>query len=143
MAEFPELVTSMFLSGQEISDKGIYNVRFFIRGKPWVVTVDDYLLTYTLTNPDTMVFTRPDPVSGAMWSTILEKAWAKIAGNYELANGGYLESGLRSMTGVPVFTYWGDEILDTTESATLWATMKAADDVGYLLSAAVYTTVYG
>lgn len=57
MAEFPELVTSMFLSGQEISDKGIYNVRFFIRGKPWVVTVDDYLLTYTLTNPDTMVFT--------------------------------------------------------------------------------------
>ena len=73
-----------------------------------------------------------------MWSTILEKAWAKIAGNYELSNGGYLESGLRSFTGVPVFTYWGDEILNTTASATLWATMKAADDVGYLLSAAVY-----
>jgi calpain-5 len=75
-----------------------------------------------------------------MWSTIIEKAWAKIAGNYELANGGYLESGLRSMTGVPVFTYWGDDILNTTASAKLWATMKAADDVGYLLSAAVYQT---
>jgi hypothetical protein len=57
MAEFPELVTSMFLSGQEISDKGIYNIRFFIRGKPWVVTVDDYLLTYTLNTPDSLVFT--------------------------------------------------------------------------------------
>ena len=44
MAEFPELVTSMFISGQEISDKGIYNIRFFIRGKPWIVTIDDFLL---------------------------------------------------------------------------------------------------
>jgi hypothetical protein len=138
LAEFPELVTSIFLSGQTISDAGIYNVRFFIRGKPWVVTVDDYLLTNTNASPDTLVFTRPDPTTGAMWSTILEKAWAKIAGNYELSNGGYLENGLRSFTGVPVFTYWGDEILNTTASATLWATMKAADDVGYLLSAAVY-----
>ena len=77
-----------------------------------------------------------------MWSTLLEKAWAKIAGNYELSNGGYLESGLRSMTGVPVFTYWGDDYEDTTTAATLWATMKAADDIGYLLSAAVYYTDY-
>ena len=138
IAEFPELVTSMFLNGQEISDTGIYNVRFFIRGKPWVVSVDDYLLTYTLANPDRLVFTKPDPYTGAMWSTLLEKAWAKIAGNYELSNGGYLESGLRSMTGVPVFTYWGDDYLNTTASASLWSTMKAADDIGYLLSAAVY-----
>lgn len=128
----------MFLSGQEISDKGIYNVRFFIRGKPWIVTVDDYLLTNTMGSPYTLVFTQPDPVTGAMWSTILEKAWAKIAGNYELANGGYLENGLRSMTGVPVFTYWGDEILSDSDALTLWATMKAADDINYLLSAAVY-----
>ena len=70
----------------------------------------------------------------------MEKAWAKIAGNYELSNGGYLESGLRSMTGTPVFTYWGNDYQDSNDSATLWGTMKAADDVGYLLSAAVYVT---
>ena len=57
MAEFPELVTSMFLNGQEISDTGIYNLRFFIRGKPWVVSVDDYLFTHTIDDPDTLVFT--------------------------------------------------------------------------------------
>jgi hypothetical protein len=45
MAEFPELVTSLFISGQKISKEGIYNIRFYIRGKPWVVTVDDYMLT--------------------------------------------------------------------------------------------------
>jgi hypothetical protein len=45
MAEFPELVTSLFISGQKISKEGIYNIRFYIRGKPWVVTVDYYMLT--------------------------------------------------------------------------------------------------
>jgi hypothetical protein len=55
-----------------------------------------------------------------MWSTLLEKGWAKIAGNYELANGGYLETGLRTFTGAPVFTYWGDEILNSTAADTLW-----------------------
>ena len=80
-------------------------------------------------------------MTGALWSVILEKAWAKIGGNYELSNGGFLESGLRSMTGVPVFTYWGYYI-DTDEVALLlWDTMKAADDIDYLMSAAVYETV--
>jgi Ni/Co efflux regulator RcnB len=57
MAEFPELVTSMFLNGQEISDSGIYNVRFYIRGKPWVVSVDDYMLTNSAASPDVLIFT--------------------------------------------------------------------------------------
>ena len=87
MAEFPELVTSMFLSGQEISDKGIYNVRFFIRGKPWVVTVDDYLLT----KGNSLAFVRPHLNPGSLWMTLLEKAWAKVGGNYELINYGYTE----------------------------------------------------
>ena len=71
------------------------------------MTVDDYILANTLGDDPALVFTQPDPVTGALWSVILEKAWAKIGGNYELSNGGYLESGLRSVTGVPVFTYWG------------------------------------
>jgi len=45
IAEFPELVTDMFVSGNSISEKGIYNIKFYIRGKPWVVTIDDYMLT--------------------------------------------------------------------------------------------------
>lgn len=43
MAEFPELVRNTFVNSDK-NDEGIYNIRFFIRGKPWVVTIDDYLL---------------------------------------------------------------------------------------------------
>ena len=143
IAEFPELVTDMFVSGQTISDEGIYNIKFYVRGKPWIVTVDDYILANTLGDDPALVFTQPDPVTGALWSVILEKAWAKIGGNYELSNGGYLESGLRSVTGVPVFTYWGEEFTTDEEALLLWDTMKAADDIDYLMSAAVYATEDG
>jgi len=103
IAEFPHLVEEMFVSGNNITDNGIYNLKFFIRGKPWIVSVDDYMTVNTFSSK--LVFTQPDPYTGAMWSTIVEKAWAKIAANYENANGGYLETGLRTVSGAPVFSY--------------------------------------
>ena len=89
------------------------------------------------------MFTQPDPYSGSVWAALMEKAWAKIAGNYELSNGGYLESGVRSVSGVPVFTYWGYDIASEEEAITLWETMKAADNLDFLLSASVYFTNLG
>lgn len=40
-----------------------------------------------------------------MWAAILEKAWAKVKGNYLIADGGLVENGLHALTGVPVFRY--------------------------------------
>ena len=42
-AEFPDLVRGAFIN-PETNDQGIYGVKFYIRGKPWVVTVDDTML---------------------------------------------------------------------------------------------------
>lgn len=39
------------------------------------------------------------------WAMLLEKAWAKVRGNYESANGGFVETGLRSLVGCPVISY--------------------------------------
>jgi hypothetical protein len=41
IAEFPELVENIFLLGDSLNDNGIYALKFYIRGKPWVVSVDD------------------------------------------------------------------------------------------------------
>ena len=45
-AEWPELITDMFLTGTDMTgpDAGIIGVQFYIRGKPWVVTIDDKLI---------------------------------------------------------------------------------------------------
>lgn len=52
IAEFPDLVRSAFVDTSlqpqtNLNDEGILNVRFFIRGKPWIVTIDDTILFRT------------------------------------------------------------------------------------------------
>lgn len=44
LSEFPGLVQDIFLT-KEKNNAGIYALRFYVRGKPWVVTVDDAVLT--------------------------------------------------------------------------------------------------
>lgn len=39
----------------------------------------------------------------SLWGPILEKAWAKIMGNYDNANEGYIKNGISVLTGAPVF----------------------------------------
>jgi len=40
ISEFPELIKQIFVT-QEVNDAGIYALRLFIRGKPWIITIDD------------------------------------------------------------------------------------------------------
>ena len=49
-------------------------------------------------------FNQPDDTGKIMWAPILEKAWAKVKGNYEMTEGGFTVSGLRAVTGAPVST---------------------------------------
>ena len=51
VSEFPELIEDVFITDQK-NDAGIYKLRFFIRGKPWVVTIDDEMLIYKTTTWD-------------------------------------------------------------------------------------------
>lgn len=48
VAEWPELITDMFLTGTDMAavDSGLIGIRFYIRGKPWVVTLDDKLFFF-------------------------------------------------------------------------------------------------
>jgi len=43
IAEFPFLLKSAILT-HTVNNASVYAVRFYIRGKPWIVAVDDYLL---------------------------------------------------------------------------------------------------
>jgi hypothetical protein len=43
VATRPQILRDMFIT-QEKNDAGIHGLRFYIRGKPWVVDIDDHLL---------------------------------------------------------------------------------------------------
>ena len=51
------------------------------------------------------VFAQLDDDGKAIWGAVVEKAYAKVIGNYYKTNGGYLQNGLRVLTGSPVFSY--------------------------------------
>ena len=54
-----------------------------------------------------------------MWAPLLEKAWAKVKGNYVTADGGFLVSGIRALTGVPVFTYEANTVGTSAGAQTI------------------------
>jgi len=91
LAEFPELLDNIFLN--DINDSGIYALKFYIRGKPWIITVDDetihvaddYLLKPHINNSALFASIHGD----SLWVPIFEKAWAKMKGNYEASAGGW------------------------------------------------------
>lgn len=45
VAEFPFLIKNALLT-QTKNQASIYGFRFWIRGKPWVIAIDDYLYMY-------------------------------------------------------------------------------------------------
>jgi hypothetical protein len=82
IAEFPDIVKDVFLT-KEVNDEGIYAVKLFIRGKPWILTVDDTILRFKGGTP---YFSH---IGDYMWVPILEKAWAKMKGTYVRSSGGF------------------------------------------------------
>jgi len=40
-----------------------------------------------------------------MWAPLLEKAWAKITGNYIQSDGGLPTNTIHALAGIPVFKY--------------------------------------
>ena len=79
-----ERVTDLFLT-KEVNESGIYAVRFIINGEYKIITVDDYFVVNTDTGlPAFTMSTKP-----LIWPLILEKAWAKLNGNFESIITGY------------------------------------------------------
>ena len=64
------------------------------------MTIDDYLPCREEGGP---VFSLTS--KGDLWLPLLEKAYAKLHGNYNLLRGGFAYEALRDLTGCPVETF--------------------------------------
>lgn len=75
-----------------------------------------------------------------MWTVILEKAWAKVKGNYNIANEGLIPDGIRTLTGAPVRIFGINKI--GTDSGDAWTAseahtfMKECDSANLIMGAA-------
>ena len=82
LAKYPNRIKNLFVT-KEKNDAGIHAVKLYIRGKPWVVSIDDYILYRNMSDGTSLsVFAHEPYWSKVMWAAILEKAIAKVKGNY-------------------------------------------------------------
>mmetsp|Transcript_38563 Transcript_38563/g.58712 ORF Transcript_38563/g.58712 Transcript_38563/m.58712 type:complete len:277 (+) Transcript_38563:460-1290(+) len=131
LSEYPDLVKSIFLN-KEDNEAGIYGLRFFIRGKPWVVTIDDVIPFIGSESSPSLTYARLADMpaeNGAYWGPVLEKGWSKVKGSYILSEGGWVENGIGALLGFPTFTFYSSSMDSTLE---LWELMKEYDELDYL-----------
>ena len=85
---------------------GVYVIQLYIRGKPWLIEIDDNLLVeYTQDGWFQFKFADIDKHQKAFWPLLVEKAWAKVKGSYASAEQGQPENALSALLGAPVFRY--------------------------------------
>ena len=120
IAERPALVERLFVT-KEVNDQGIYRVKFCKNGEWVTVTVDDFFPCFPEGGP---IFSKAH--CNELWVLLLEKAYAKLHGNYFLLRGGSAIEALSDLTGCPTSNYdFSDEFVKMLiESGELWQMLE-------------------
>ena len=95
------------------------------------VVVDDYFPCFPNGGP---LFSRAH--GNELWVLLLEKAYAKVHGNYKTMVGGSPHEAMMDLTGCPTttFNFKDDSVSKMIQNGKLWNMMKHFDKSGYLIS---------
>jgi hypothetical protein len=122
LAENPDNITRCFDTKKATKD-GQYIVNLCLNGENYKVEVDDYI-PYSEKSKKP-AFSRSK--ENELWVMLLEKAWAKVSGNYENSIKGLCCESFRALTGAPV------EYLDHSYIPKVWASISDAASHGYIM----------
>ena len=143
------MIEDIFLT-KTYNTNGIFAAKVFIKGIQTVVTVDDYL-PFNTNYTNTMVFAIQD-VDSSIWSSVLEKIWAKVNGNYQNIQAGNSAEVFDFLVGAPVtqFSMSTDMGYSSTVSSTLataatavWELIVPAVAADYLIAVGTSSTTTG
>jgi len=117
MAEVNDAMIRKLFISKEINKYGLYCVQICFSGEWRAIIIDDCFPCY----PDERgpCFTKGN--NEELWVMLLEKAWAKLHGNYEKVESGVASESLRCLTGAPVEVFFQDD-----DKVDLWNVMKDA-----------------
>lgn len=131
LAERPKLVENLFITDKKVKE-GVYRIKFCKNGE-WVeVTIDDLFPCYPFGGP---LFSKAH--GNEMWVLLIEKAYAKLHGNYFTLRGGFANEGMMDLTGCPSSNYdfQSEKVKKLIENGELFKEMLKFDEQGFLISA--------
>ena len=108
LAENPHRVKQMFHT-KTVTESGAYAVKLYVNGEPIDVVIDDHFPYDSRPEKDCWFFSR-DTTENEIWVQILEKAYAKIFGSYEVIEGGKPYQAFINLTGFPSDLLYHDEM---------------------------------
>eukprot|EP00051_Salpingoeca_urceolata_P026064 m.475737 g.475737 ORF g.475737 m.475737 type:complete len:816 (+) comp20398_c0_seq15:196-2643(+) len=133
LAEHEELVYNMFtlpghVDPQRVNGAGVYDVLLYKDGEKRYVRLDDYVPCI----PGAGVVYAQN-LGSELWVLLVEKAFAKLAGNYDALRGGLCWEALMDLTGCPTKTV----TLAACERDEIWHMMETADVCKNIMSGSV------
>lgn len=124
LAEFPNQIKKIF-TNKEYNKDGIYLVNFTLGGENYKVVVDDHIPYYEKKHKPAFSQSK----GNELWVMLLEKAWAKVNGNYENSIKGFVSEAFRALTGAPVVFFKHLYIQD------IWDEISESDINKYIICA--------
>ncbi|CDW88987.1 calpain family cysteine protease containing protein [Stylonychia lemnae] len=114
---------------QHVNNAGIYAFNVYIRGIPKIVVIDDYVPYARLEKLPAFTRVHSD---WALWPALLEKAWAKVNGNYEkIASGNQFET-FQFLLNIPTIR---KQSVNTMNTTVAWNLVIKALDSGFIIGA--------
>ena len=87
LAQYPNMIRRIFKT-EEVNEFGQYAVNLCINGEFQMVEIDDFFPCWKGNQGNfSSAFSKPRN-NNLLWVLILEKAWAKVNGSYDLTVGG-------------------------------------------------------
>lgn len=133
LAEFPGRVEKLFMQ-KEKNAAGCYVVSLYVSGKRVDVVLDDYFPVDPSNQP-----AFAGSKDQELWVMLIEKAWAKVHGNFEIIEGGDSRESLAAITGAPV-EYNKHQNFKQEE---LWNLIKGFDRNNYAMCTGASVEVKG
>ena len=130
VAQSPKLIERIILT-KSYSRYGLYRVKLCRMGAWQVIALDDYFPCYPLGEP---IFSKNN--GKELWVILLEKAFAKLYGNYMSLEVGNIRHALIDLTGCPTLTYTTTYNNNNRPVAadTLWENLKYWNQQKYLIA---------
>ena len=133
LATNPDLLQNLiYHDGMEFG----YSVfRFFKNGR-WQFVVIDTKIPYSAASKEPLYARCVDPQE--FWVPLIEKAYAKLHGCFEVLNGGLMREGMVDISGgvSEEFNLTAPETRDSLENGIFWKEMKKNLKSGYLVGCA-------
>lgn len=103
-AEYTQRVENTFVN-TETNANGIYAVNLYALGVPHTVVIDDYLAL--MDGEDSTIFSQLSSDNG-LWGPYIEKAIAKLHGNFHHLEGGLPNQAVNVLNGSPSIEMFHD-----------------------------------